>query len=83
MDVKPAPPLGQAGQATDTLNPVVDVLPPKLPPHVTDKTSQKPVAAKSAQSKQPATNVTLAIVATVVIVLGLAALAAFAYLKQA
>lgn len=51
--------------------------PPKAPP----KSEQKPLK-KPSMPKKPASGVTMAIVATVFIVLGLASLAVYAYLKQ-
>ncbi len=79
MDVmapRPAPP--EAGQ-----EPLA-----AAPPDKTDRESKKPPAPKKAEAKpaapkQPGTGVGLAIFATVVIVLGLAALATYAYLKTA
>jgi hypothetical protein len=66
MDVV-APPPGTAPEAKRAL--------PKLP-------AQKPVPAKPTQSKAAVEGVNTAIAATVVIVLGLALLAVYAYLAQ-
>ena len=86
----PAPP-NPAQPAAPTPNPVMDVVappvapaPPQDSPPTPPKAETKPVAAtKTNKPKPPAKQgVTAAIVATVIIVLGLAALAVVAYIKQ-
>ncbi len=77
---EPIPPLRPA--------PVMDIVPPPPSPASDHKaadakqpTKQSP-AKKSESLKQPRTGVTTAITATVIIVLSLAGLAVFAYLKS-
>jgi uncharacterized protein HemX len=70
--------------------PVMDVVPPPVAtelPRTGDPKPQPPAQPKAAPEppkppKQPGNGVTAAIVATVIIVLGLALLAVYAYLKQ-
>lgn len=82
----PPPPAEPSHQTEEQPKPVEET---KQTDHkLDDEKSDKPEAAKATvESKKPAStkpknSVGLAIVATVVIVLGLAAIAAFAYLNQ-
>jgi outer membrane biosynthesis protein TonB len=70
MDVVPPP---AAAPQPDNVEPQVDKPEPKA--------AAKPPAPKPVTPKRPSTGMTPAIIATVIIVLGLAALAVYAYLK--
>jgi hypothetical protein len=81
MDVKPAPP-------EISRSPVMDVVPPPAEPEPApaetpaEKPAPKPPAPpKPASPKQTNGNVIAAIFATVIIVLGLSAMAVMAYIK--
>jgi hypothetical protein len=92
MESKPiSPPEDQSVEATPQASPVMDVVPP--PAKADKEDSQLPVDQqehiKQAEShetrpkppKTPSSSVALAIVATLIIVLGLAVLATYAYLQ--
>lgn len=72
MDVVSPPPTAEKAPAPEATKPSED-----KPKHE----SSKKVEHKPARPKQPGTGIGLAIFATIVIVLGLAALATYAYLK--
>lgn len=83
MEPVPAPPQESPTGGTPPSGPVMDVVPPPLAePKAKAPAKPEPAApVKPAPPKQPGSSVTVAIIATVIIVLGLALLAVYAYLK--
>ena len=84
MDVKP-PPSKDAPSAFDVVAPPPDTPDTGETQPDAKPTAEKPIDKKPPKVKEPGSgdpNVVAAIIATVLIVFGLAALAAFAYLKQ-
>jgi len=86
MDVAPPPandkPADPAQPAQPAEQPVPAPNDPNLPPDPQEPLPEAPAPQKPAKQKQPGSHVGLAIVATIVIVLGLAALATFAFLQN-
>jgi uncharacterized protein HemX len=80
MDV--VPPRPKAESTAGTLSEPMAVAPPEEADPKAQPTDQKAAPKPPKPPKQPGNGVTVAIVATVIIVLGLALLAVYAYLKQ-